>query len=304
MFLSDKIILIIDKYTRIICYRDEVTKIDMEIIVKFKNEKNIEQIFNDIVNSKIKYWLEKRKFHSNGPDELDITEKGCQLKLINKNLKLIIKSQRNRIDNQSDTTKFFKYNLPQDLKNEMQYHAQEIFQNTQANFFNVNQNYEIEIKRYQETLDIYKKENEKLKADLIRANKIISDIQKNNLNNNELINLRNENNSLKYQLTLKENEINDLKNKLQNNHLEDIKVNYKDIMVVNFISMDSSVQFGVKCLPTDVFAVVEEELYKRYDNLRNTNNMFTANAKPVLRFKKIWENNIKDGDIIQLFKLE
>ena len=272
MFLSDKIILIIDKYTRIICYRDEVTKIDMEIIVKFKNEKNIEQIFNDIVSSKIKDWLEKRKFHSNGPDELDITEKGCQLKLINKNLKLIIKSQRNRIDTQSNIS--------------------------------VNQNYEIEIKRYQETLDIYKKENEKLKADLIRANKIISDIQKNNLNNNELINLRNENNSLKYQLTLKENEINDLKNKLQNNHLEDMKVNYKDIMVVNFISMDSSVQFGVKCLPTDVFAEVEEKLYKRYDNLRNTNNMFTANAKPVLRFKKIWENNIKDGDIIQLFKLE
>ena len=103
---------------------------------------------------------------------------------------------------------------------------------------------------------------------------------------------------------MKENEINDLKNKLQNNHLEDIKVNYKDIMVVNFISMDSSVQFGVKCLPTDVFAEVEEKLYKRYDNLRNTNNMFSANAKPVLRFKKIWENNIKDGDIIQLFKLE
>ena len=69
-------------------------------------------------------------------------------------------------------------------------------------------------------------------------------------------------------------------------------------MVVNFISTDSFVQFGVKCLPTDVFAVVEEELYKRYDNLRNTNNMFTANAK------KIYENNIKDGDILQLFKLE
>ena len=75
-------------------------------------------------------------------------------------------------------------------------------------------------------------------------------------------------------------------------------------MVVNFISTDSFVQFGVKGLPTDVFAVVEEELYKRYDNLRNTNNMFTANAKPVLRFKKICLNNIKEGDIFHLFKLE
>ena len=140
MFLSDKIILIIDKYTRLICYRDEVTKNDMEIIVKFKNEKNIEQILNDIINSKIKDWLEKRNFHSIGPDELDINEKGCQIKLINKNLKLIIKSQRNRIDIQSNTTKFFKYNLPQELKNEIQYQAQEIFRNTQANFFKPNNN--------------------------------------------------------------------------------------------------------------------------------------------------------------------
>ena len=77
-----------------------------------------------------------------------------------------------------------------------------------------------------------------------------------------------------------------------------------DIIVVTFISQDSSLQEGVKCLPTDVFAEVEEKLYKKYDNLRNTNNMFTANAKPILRFKKIYENGIKDGDKIQLFKLE
>ena len=40
------------------------------------------------------------------------------------------------------------------------------------------------------------------------------------------------------------------------------------------------------------------------ENLRNTNNMFMANAKPILRFKKICENNIKDGDVLQLHKLE
>ena len=70
------------------------------------------------------------------------------------------------------------------------------------------------------------------------------------------------------------------------------------------MSMDGSVHYGIKCLPNDIFAEVEERLYKKYEDLRNTNNMFTANAKPVLRFKKLYENNIKDGDIIQLFKLE
>ena len=77
-----------------------------------------------------------------------------------------------------------------------------------------------------------------------------------------------------------------------------------EIMVINFMSQDSTINEGIKCLPTDVFAEVEEKLYKKYDNLRNTNNMFTANAKPVLRFKKLYENGIKDGDKIQLFKLE
>ncbi len=75
-------------------------------------------------------------------------------------------------------------------------------------------------------------------------------------------------------------------------------------MVVNFISQDSSGNEGMKCLSTDIFAEVEEKLYKKYDNLRNTNNMFTVNARPILRFKKMFENQIKDGDIIQLFKLE
>ena len=153
-------------------------------------------------------------------------------------------------------------------------------------------------------LDKYRIENDKLKADLLKANKIISGIQNNKNNNNELKNLRDEYNKLKYELTLKEKEIKDLKDKIQNNSIEDMKVNYKDIMVINFISMDSTVQCGIKCLPTDIFAEVEEKLYQRFDNLRNTNNMFMANAKPVLRFKKIFENNIKDGDVLQLHKLE
>ena len=145
---------------------------------------------------------------------------------------------------------------------------------------NKNQKLETEIKKLKEIVDKYKLENEKLKADLSKANKIILDLQNNQINSNELKSLRDENNKLKYELSVKENEIKDLKNKIQNNH------------------------YGIKCLPTDIFAEVEEKLYQKYDNLRNTNNMFNANDKLVLRFKTICENNIKDGDILQLFKLE
>ena len=109
---------------------------------------------------------------------------------------------------------------------------------------------------------------------------------------------------LKYQLGLKDSEINNLKIKLQNNIIEEPKFNMKDIMVINFISIDASVHYGIKCLENDAFAEVEEKLYKKYDDLRNTNNMFTVNARPVLRFKTMKENKIKDGDIITLIKLE
>ena len=139
----------------------------------------------------------------------------------------------------------------------------------------------------------------------MKANKIIFGLKNNQIDNNELKQLREENASLKYKLTLKDNEIQDLKNKLQNNGIiEEQKVNYKDIIVITFISIDSTVHYGMKCLPTEVFAEVEEKLYKKFENLRNTNNTFTANAKPVLRFKKICENNIKDGDIIQIHNTE
>ena len=92
--------------------------------------------------------------------------------------------------------------------------------------------------------------------------------------------------------------------KIQNNIIVEPKFNLNEIMVINFMSQDSTINEGMKCLPNEVFAEVEERLYKKYDNLRNTNNMFTANAKPILRFKKLNENGIKDGDKIQLFKLE
>jgi len=61
-------------------------------------------------------------------------------------------------------------------------------------------------------LDKYKNENEKLKQDLIKVNKIISGIDNYQIDANEIKNLKDENNKLKNELSLKENEIKDLKN--------------------------------------------------------------------------------------------
>ena len=92
----------------------------------------------------------------------------------------------------------------------------------------------------------------------------------------------------------KERELNDIKRN------KDGYVNYKNIMVVHFISGDGKINQGINCLPTETFAEVEEKLYKIYDEYRETNNMFLAKGNIIKRFKKMSENNLKDGDKIQL----
>ena len=71
-------------------------------------------------------------------------------------------------------------------------------------------------------------------------------------------------------------------------------------MVVHFISGDGEINQGINCLPTEIFAEVEEKLYKIYNEYRETNNIFLANGNVIKRFKTMSENKIKNGDKIQL----
>ena len=158
-------------------------------------------------------------------------------------------------------------------------------------------------------INIYKKENSELKEkinkiqqekdklfnDLAKANKIISNFQNNKINNDSI----NIINNLKNELQNKEKEINDLKLKISNKDKNEY-VNKNNLMVVNFISGDSKISEGIICDKTETFAEVEERLYKIYDDYRNTNNIFITGGNVVLRFKKMCENNIKNGDKIQI----
>ena len=149
-------------------------------------------------------------------------------------------------------------------------------------------------------LENYKDENKKLKIDLEKANKIIENLKKYQNQNSNIKDLQDENKNLKNQLYLKENEINQLKLKIKNNNKNDNYVKLDDIIVINFTSTDSSINYGIKCVVTDTSAEVEEKLYQIYDEFRNTNNMFTINGRIILRFKNLKENNIKDGDKVLL----
>ena len=67
------------------------------------------------------------------------------------------------------------------------------------------------------------------------------------------------------------------------------------MMSVNFISNDQRIHYSIPCVGNNTFAEVEEKLYLQFPHYRETNNVFLANGKNVLRFKTISENNIGNG---------
>ena len=140
-------------------------------------------------------------------------------------------------------------------------------------------------------IDELKNENKKLNNELIKEQKIISNFNNNNQQN---INI----NYLNEIIRNKEIEINNLKLQLQNKNNN--FVNFNDIVNVHFISTDQKINYPIACLKTDTFAQVEEKLYQKYEEYREKNNNFIAKGRLILRFKKICENHIENGDKIQL----
>ena len=145
----------------------------------------------------------------------------------------------------------------------------------------------------------------KLRNELTKANKII-ETQKLTINElqNKLNNYNNNINAinnLQNIINQKDMEINSLKSQLNkaviNNtsSSENININIKEMMCVNFISTDQMIHYAVPCIPTNTFAEIEELLYQQYPKYRETNNTFIANGILVLRFKTIAENKIGKG---------
>ena len=146
-----------------------------------------------------------------------------------------------------------------------------------------------------------KYENEKLNKKVIELKKVIEtskNISNNNLGNTNII----ENNYLNEIIKMKDKEIKLLEMQLKNNTKEKL-VDINKILVINFISSDGQINCGLKCLETDTFAEIEEQLYQQYDKFRNTNNNFLVGGNLILRFKTIRENKIKNNDKIMLIPI-
>ena len=162
-------------------------------------------------------------------------------------------------------------------------------------------NYKKENENLLNKINQLKIDNDKLTNELFKANKIISSI--NNKQNNPQVD-DNTINNLNEMIKLKDKEINELKSQMKNKDINNQSVDFNKILFVHFISMDQKINCPIKCLETDTFAEVEEKLYQKYGEYRETNNNFITKGKIVLRFKKISENNIQDGDKIELINEE
>ena len=168
-----------------------------------------------------------------------------------------------------------------------------------------------ENKKLKEQLNNYKREKENLKNEINKLkednNKLNNEIMnyKNIIDNLNIIKQNNQENikmisNLNELILIKDKEINDLKIKLIDSGNKNKLINNDDLIFVHFISIDEKIDYGIKCLKTDTFAEVEEKLYKKYEEYRETNNNFCSKGKMILRFKKISENNIQDGGKIYL----
>ena len=101
------------------------------------------------------------------------------------------------------------------------------------------------------------------------------------------------------QIDQKDRELNKLRKELQNKNLGQI-IHESDMATVYFTSSDQRVNFAIPCIKTSVFAEVEEKLYKEFPKYRETNNIFIANGRQILRFKTLGENKIGNGKAVIL----
>ena len=157
-------------------------------------------------------------------------------------------------------------------------------------------------------LNLEKKLNEVKSIIKVQKSTIIE--LQNKLDNEKSINNNNNNTikSLQNAINQKDEELNNLKAELlkKNNVLSSIsskqtKIDREEMMCINFISYDYKIHFAVPCTGSDVFAEIEEKLYKKYPEYRETNNIFLFEGLQVLRFKTVKENNLGSGFPITLF---
>ena len=76
------------------------------------------------------------------------------------------------------------------------------------------------------------------------------------------------------------------------------------ILAINFVSMGSQDigNFNLICKNTDLFVTLEARLYESYPKFKDFETYFEVRTKRIKRFKTIEENDIRNNDVISVFR--
>ena len=138
-----------------------------------------------------------------------------------------------------------------------------------------------------------------LQTSLNNKNREIENLKKENSDLNDYINnLTEQNNIMNNKILYLSNQTKYLeKNKKSN--LDHVDPDEK-ILSVQFKSTDHIIDLCLPCKNTDIFVRLEEQLYERYPEYKETNNIFLCNGNIIIRFKSLEDNKIKNSDKILL----
>ena len=137
-----------------------------------------------------------------------------------------------------------------------------------------------------------KKLLEELNNEKIKVKELNDKLKKYENPNNEYIKKIKE---LEELIKLNNEEINNLKN--DNNEITTLKSGEK-IIAIFFTSNLQDIHMPIPCKNTDTFVRIEEKIYNEYPKYKDYNTYLTVNGNVIKRFKTLEENGIKSGNTI------
>ena len=137
-----------------------------------------------------------------------------------------------------------------------------------------------------------------LNIELENAKKTIDDLNRKLLNYN---NLYNNNIQLQKKIDIKNQEIIQLNSRINNNSNGMIVMPGDKVIGIGFISVNQKIQNYIRAFKdTEIIARIEENLYNEYPEFKEKETYLMVRANKIKRFKTLKENNIRNGDIIQV----
>ena len=137
-----------------------------------------------------------------------------------------------------------------------------------------------------------------LNIELENAKKTIDDLNRKLLNYN---NLYNNNIQLQKKIDIKNQEIIQLNSRINNNSNGMIVMPGDKVIGIGFISVNQKIQNYIRAFKdTEIIARIEENLYNEYPEFKEKETYLMVRANKIKRFKTLKENNIRDGDVIQV----